>query len=82
MIGGVAAVAAVRTFPFRVFSFPAEIVRPRLVLIEPYRHGFYVAREDNLDFDFYEVSTLSSTRRQALFNLARAHESLVTNHES
>jgi len=25
VIGGVAAVAAVRTFPFRVFSFPAEI---------------------------------------------------------
>jgi hypothetical protein len=27
MIGGVAATAAVRTFPFRVFSFPKEIVR-------------------------------------------------------
>lgn len=25
MIGGVAATAAVRTFPFRVFSFPTEI---------------------------------------------------------
>jgi hypothetical protein len=28
MIGGVAAAAAVRTFPFRVFSFPKEIARP------------------------------------------------------
>lgn len=28
IIGGVAAAAAVRTFPFRVFSFPAEIVTP------------------------------------------------------
>lgn len=27
MIGGVAAAAAVRTFPFRVFSFPKEITR-------------------------------------------------------
>jgi hypothetical protein len=27
LIGGVAATAAVRTFPFRVFSFPKEIVR-------------------------------------------------------
>jgi hypothetical protein len=28
MFGGVAAAAAVRTFPFRVFSFPKEIVVP------------------------------------------------------
>ena len=32
MIGGVAAAAAVRTFPFRVFSFPEKIVVPRLLL--------------------------------------------------
>ena len=30
MIGGVAAVAAVRTYPFRVFSFPAEILVPEI----------------------------------------------------
>jgi hypothetical protein len=30
LVGGVACAAAVRTFPFRVFSFPSEIlVRPR-----------------------------------------------------
>ena len=29
MVGGLAAAAAVRTFPFRVFSFPKEIVLPR-----------------------------------------------------
>lgn len=28
MVGGIAAAAAVRTFPFRVFSFPAEIAVP------------------------------------------------------
>lgn len=28
LAGGVAATAAVRTFPFRVFSFPTEIVKP------------------------------------------------------
>lgn len=28
LIGGVATAAAVRTFPFRVFSFPKEITRP------------------------------------------------------
>jgi hypothetical protein len=31
LIGGVATAAAVRTFPFRVFSFPSEIVKPRSV---------------------------------------------------
>lgn len=31
MIGGVAATAAVRTWPFRVFSFPSEIARPRVI---------------------------------------------------
>lgn len=28
LVGGVATAAAVRTFPFRVFSFPTEIVSP------------------------------------------------------
>lgn len=28
LIGGVAATAAVRTFPFRVYSFPREIIVP------------------------------------------------------
>jgi len=30
MVGGVAAAAAVRTYPFRVFSFPKEIVVPQV----------------------------------------------------
>jgi hypothetical protein len=34
MVGGVAAAAAVRTFPFRVFSFPSEIVTPNLIELE------------------------------------------------
>jgi hypothetical protein len=29
MIGGVAATAAVRTWPFRVYSFPSEVQQPR-----------------------------------------------------
>jgi hypothetical protein len=31
LFGGVAATAAVRTWPFRVFSFPTEIVKPELL---------------------------------------------------
>lgn len=30
LIGGLATAAAVRTFPFRVFSFPKEIIVPRV----------------------------------------------------
>lgn len=33
IIGGVAAVAAVQSFPFRVYSFPSEIVAPTLPTI-------------------------------------------------
>ena len=32
LVGGLAATAAVRSFPFRVFSFPTKIVTPRLFL--------------------------------------------------
>lgn len=35
MIGGIAAQAAVRSFPFRVFSFPTEIIRIRPMFIPP-----------------------------------------------
>ena len=33
LVGGVATATAVRTFPFRVFSFPSEIVTPPMVHI-------------------------------------------------
>lgn len=33
MVGGVSTAAAVRTFPFRVFSFPKEIVGPNYDLM-------------------------------------------------
>lgn len=36
MVGGVAAAAAVRTFPFRVFSFPANLVMPLPEFAEKY----------------------------------------------
>lgn len=34
MIGGVAAVAAVRSFPFRVYSFPSNIVVTRNLMFD------------------------------------------------
>jgi hypothetical protein len=75
LIGGVAAGAAVRTWPFRVFSFPSEIVTPDLSLglgdfeIQPM-------------YDFYEMLNSFEPRRQTLFNIPAGHESRITNHES
>jgi hypothetical protein len=60
MVGGVAAAAAVRSFPFQVFSFPKEIVVPeRLSLYglpywetAPYTGAMYaIAREGVFEFD-------------------------------
>lgn len=31
IVGGVAATAAARTWPFRVFSFPTQIVQPEII---------------------------------------------------
>lgn len=46
LIGGVAAGAAVRSWPFKVFSFPEKVVIP--------------VREYNLPFDFTETDLLLS----------------------
>lgn len=35
LIGGVATTAAVRTFPFRVYSFPTELAAPWPILVAP-----------------------------------------------
>ena len=35
MVGGVAATAAVRTFPFRVFSFPSQPIIPKILVCPP-----------------------------------------------
>jgi len=45
-VGGVAAVAAVRSFPFRVFSFPAE---PRLLAKETANYIITVLGSEQLD---------------------------------
>ena len=69
MIGGVAAVAAVRTFPFRVFSFPSEI---RVATIDE----ILIEQQQNVSvYDFFSLP--SATFNQTLFNLSR-----ITNHDS
>lgn len=75
MIGGVAAATAVRSFPFRVFSFPSEIVQPYpLVLGSGLTHPF-----DELGlgdfivqpmYDFYEVVARSAVQSMPLFRFS------------
>lgn len=59
MIGGVAAATAVRTFPFRVFNFPAEIVKPQLILTGSIESTFLQGDEVDitglLDMHFYDA---------------------------
>jgi hypothetical protein len=53
-VGGVAVAAAVRTWPFRVFSFPKEIVIPQGTM------NFIFARPSyrQLEREFYETLLL------------------------
>jgi hypothetical protein len=71
MIGGLAVGAAVRTFPFRVFSFPTEIVRAQLPPYYPIGYGlgdFIIQPE----WDFYQVAEMHEKfKSQGLFNLPR-----------
>jgi len=73
MIGGVAAEAAVRTFPFRVFSFPSEIHLPTVdeILISQQQKF----SPDIWDWDMLVQHNLFAP--QTMFNLSR-----VTDHES
>ena len=48
MVGGVAASAAVRTWPFRVYSFPSQIVIPTTErLLQEINRAFLKFLEDN-----------------------------------
>lgn len=75
MIGGVVAAAAVRTFPFRVFSFPTEFVRPDIhklivpgTLDEINRITLANLREDVLFDNFFIESPLLVRLRQMGLN--------------
>lgn len=88
MIGGLAAGAAVRTWPFRVFSFPSEIVKPQLVKItmqqnfkciyDPVRHVFNPIWTGNgwqpVEAIHWDEATMKKYSEQVFY------ESPVTNH--
>jgi hypothetical protein len=90
MIGGIAAGAAVRTFPFRVFSFPFEIVKPQFIKItmqqnfravyDPTRHVFNPIWTGNgwqsVDAIKWDVTTMEKWSEEVL------HSPRDTNHET
>ena len=67
LIGGVAASAAVRTFPFRVYSFPTEITPSELL----YLHCWSVDWKVKPLYDIYAVAEESRCAKQTLFTVLR-----------
>jgi hypothetical protein len=59
LVGGVAASAAVRTFPFRVFSFPTEI--------KPVTFGDYNDYVNFSNFIYYDKEFIEVLKRESLF---------------
>src|SRR5437879_4577179 len=55
LIGGVAASAAVRAFPFRVYSFPAEIVAPGPPLIASTFSQLNYGKLADIIFAYYPI---------------------------
>jgi hypothetical protein len=79
MVGGLAAGAAVRTFPFRVFSFPSEIVKPSGLMLtallnkpDPFlvrALGDFIVQPM---YDYYEVSRIDQrTTMTEMFKFPR-----------
>ena len=77
LIGGVAATAAVRTFPFRVYSFPAKIAAPASTIMsghfiagdrDPVEVAVYRspigAGTDFRDYVLIEVLSIEEARRK------------------
>lgn len=74
LIGGVAVAAAATSFPFRVFSFPTEIVRPKFnIIIDPLMPPGRIAFMDSrimyetLLKKFYEPDVVEFLNGPALF---------------
>lgn len=80
-IGGVAAAAAVRTFPFRVYSFPSEIREPSITeVLLTHQQRFEIAFEPWIDGPIYRFADLES-KGLPLFTLP-GDPPRVKNHEA
>ena len=67
LIGGLAASAAVRTFPFRVYSFPTEITPRELLYLDCWSVDWKVQPL----YDIYAVAEESRCAKQTLFTVPR-----------
>lgn len=63
LFGGVAAAAAVRTFPFRVFSFPSEIVIPPVG-----EYSFQLEALKKLSVIYYDKAAIENLKENLIFN--------------
>ena len=81
LIGGVASAAAVRTFPFRVFSFPTVVAEPTFDLISS--TTLADLREDILyDNFFVDTPWMSRLRSYAELEASRPNgQTRITNIE-
>jgi hypothetical protein len=87
MVGGVAAAAAVRTFPFRVFSFPSQIAEPSSFLTSgklnaPSKLFVEVWRDLIVEpeWDSYMVAADNIANRMPLFHIPKVHGPRATVH--
>ena len=69
MVGGLATAVAVRTFPFRVFSFPSQIIEPNFDLITA--TTLADLRDDILYDNFFIDTPWLSKLRKNHFELER-----------
>ena len=71
LIGSLAAAAAVRTFPFRVYSFPTEIVQPSPEAIAYIDNKMMAAVTDLIEpdtFDQISAATLAALRDDIIYD--------------
>jgi hypothetical protein len=59
LVGGVAASAAVRVWPFRVYSFPSQIKRPSLCTIHADYDGWAISHDDGKTWEPWDGPDLN-----------------------
>ena len=71
LIGGVATSAAVRTWPFRVFSFPTEIIKPEIIAVNWWEREFIVVNEALTieEFERRYIQTTWKREPENIFNV-------------
>lgn len=69
MVGGLAAAAAVRTFPFRVFSFPTQLLVRHAPIIDPMMVNGLLSFRGREGDPFIEMARLTRLEICAVFRV-------------